>query len=530
MLRRVLRAGASAARLQGPRYRQDQDGDQAVEPLSATQIKKLDLRRAAEEEAAATRNLVPPEPWHEVLAGKPGYFASWVSARIQSGARNSRATIVNARKAHQAIRPVPIVGIAERVLLRGLTNWILGDAEPSNDEAAPYQAFVIGPLIHKLHTVPEWLNPDFEAMSSDYVVQADIAAFYQYVDHSVLLNELQMQTENVEGSIRLIELLAEVQGTTYGLPQLLDPSDRLAELYMGIVERDLRRRGHALWRYNDDFRISVTGYAAALQVLEDLSSVAHSVGLILNESKTSIVKFKTYYERHASTDDLEEGDDLLAGQAINVAISEYSDEDELERLQQAVGFVERIDSLAPDSIDLKNLTYEDVRELRRSLNTLRRNENNAAVSHLVNIARFVPQLTPTMCNYLVALAESDSDATHLKDWSDIALRSGGYNVWQRAWLVYVARRCNYTSDANCRGWIRDQMAHSERTLLHAEAALALAQVDAIEFDELDRYLRTQPEPLVGWYLLALDALSGVSKDRVEAVRQSSALGRLLLSD
>ena len=31
--------------------------------------------------------------------------------------------------------------------------------------------------------------------SIDYVVQADIAAFYQYVDHNVLLEELQMQTE-----------------------------------------------------------------------------------------------------------------------------------------------------------------------------------------------------------------------------------------------------------------------------------------------------------------------------------------------
>lgn len=522
--------GGSAASLLMPAISRTRDGDEAVEPLTAAQIKRLDLRRAAEEEAAAARNLLPAEPWQEIVAAKPGYFASWVSTRIQSGSRNSQATVVNARKAHQAIRPIPIVGIAERIILRGLANWIFGVAETSNDTVAPYRDFVIGPLISKLHTTAEWLNPNFESLSNDYVVQADIAAFYQYVDHNVLLNELQMQTENVDGSIRLVELLAEIQGATYGLPQLLDPSDRLAGVYMGIIERDLRRRGHVLWRYNDDFRISVTGYAAALQVLEDLSSVAHSVGLILNESKTSIVKFETYYFRHASTDRLEEGDELTADTATDIEVAEYSDDDELERLEVALKFFKKIGSFSPDSIDLKDLTYDTVRDLRRSLNTLKRNENIAAIPHLENIARFVPQLTPTISNYIIALSESESDDNHLQVWHGLTLWAGGFNAWQRAWLVYVARRCGYTSDADCRAWIRSQLAYSERTLLHAEAALALARADSISFDELDQYLRTQPEPLVPWYLLAIDGLDSVPADRVEAVRQSSTLGRLLLGD
>lgn len=499
------------------------------------QIKKLGLRKAAEEEGLASRNLLPIEPWQEVVAAKPGHFARWVSTRAQAGMRNSPAIVVNVRKAHQAIRPVPVVGIAERILLRGLTNWVLGDEiPPPDDQTALYRAFVLGPILARGAETDEWLEFDLDALAGDYVVQADVAAFYQYIDHNVLLSELQMQTENVEGSIHLVNLLAEIQGKSFGIPQLLDPSDRIAEVYMGILERDLRRRGYELWRYNDDFRIVVRGYSLALQALEDLSSVAHSAGLILNESKTSIVKFETYLQRYenlqVAESDEQTHDSSEAGQ-FEVEASEYSDDDLVAMLEEATSFFDRVDSTEQDSVDLRHLSFDEVKSLRKALNVLGRQLNDGALPHLESIARFVPQLTPFLCNYLIRLAEAEEEeANYLEDWSNIVRWSGGFNAWQRAWLVYVARQCDYTADADCRGWIRSQLSESENTLLHAECALALAQKGAIEFADLDQFLRTQAEPLVPWYLLAIKALPDVPEDRVQAVLQSSPLGRLLLSD
>ncbi len=192
-------------------------------------LNKLDLRGAAEKEAVAWRNLLPPEPWCRHVAQSPGPFARWVSNRLSSGARNAPSAVVDARKANQAFRPVPVVGIAERIAMRALTDWILEGVDLPERGQDQYRAFVSGPISRAF---PNGKVARLSQASIDYVVQADIAAFYQYVDHGVLLEELQVRTGKVEAARLLIELLGEIQGTTYGLPQLLAASDALSEVYI----------------------------------------------------------------------------------------------------------------------------------------------------------------------------------------------------------------------------------------------------------------------------------------------------------
>jgi hypothetical protein len=98
-----------------------------VQEVPTAILKKLDLRGAAEKEAVAWRNLLPPEPWCQHVAQSPGQFARWVTSRLSSGARNASSAVVDARKANQAFRPVPVVGIAERIAMRALTDWVLKD-------------------------------------------------------------------------------------------------------------------------------------------------------------------------------------------------------------------------------------------------------------------------------------------------------------------------------------------------------------------------------------------------------------------
>lgn len=242
-------------------------------------LKKLKLNEAAEQEAAAWRNLVPPEPWQSVVAAKPGPFAGWVKTRLASGARNAPSIVANARKTHQGIRPVPVIGIAERIAFRALTNWVLSDVAPANRTADDYREFVSGPLIVAFKGKSSFRISD---STVEYVIQADIAAFYQYIDHGILSGELEMQTGKVEGSRALIAILGEIQGKEFGLPQLLDASDQLSDLYIAILHRHLTRLGLKLWRYNDDFRFTADGYDEAQQIIEDLSAGAHEIGLVLN--------------------------------------------------------------------------------------------------------------------------------------------------------------------------------------------------------------------------------------------------------
>ena len=498
-----------------------------MDSIGASQIKKFRLREAAEAESTFTRNLVPPEPWQEIVSSRPGLFASLVSSRLLAGARNGRATIVNARKAHQAIRPVPILGIAERIAYEALTEWVLPiDAEvmPTQD-TNPYRRFIFGPIKHALAKVNQTPGLKLSDLRADYVVQADIAAFYQYVDHSVLLDELQMQTGNIDGSRMIVDLLAEVQGARFGLPQLLHASDRLAEMYMAIIHRNLIRRGFSVWRYNDDFRFAVEGYANAQQVVEDLSEVAQSIGLISNDSKTYIQRFGTYLQKFFSVADLED-DERTTLENMVIDSGDYEEVEEAVKLADALSFVQRLGQEAENRIDLRSVDVDDVRRLRRSVGVLARNRDESALPFLTDTFALVPQLTPRFCEYLIALADGGFDIYPF--WQDLISRAAGYNSWQRAWLVYVARSTELTSGAAARIWIESQISRSSGTLLHAEAALALAQVNAIDFGLLDEYLRTQPESLIPWYVLGIGSLGDLPSDKLEAVKQSSPLNRLLI--
>lgn len=486
-------------------------------------LKKLDLRGAAEKEAAAWRNLLPPEPWSQHVAQAPGRFANWVSNRLTAGARNAASVVVDARKANQAFRPVPVVGVAERIALRALTEWVLEGVELPDRSPEEYRAFVSGPVGRAF---PKGTATRLSQASVDYVVQADIAAFYQYVDHGVLLEELQVRTGKIDAARLLVELLGEIQGTTYGLPQLLEPSDLLSEVYIQVLERDVTRKTSDVWRFNDDFRIAANGYGNAQQALEDLSSAARPLGLILNEHKTGIVKFTTYFW-HNFLSDAGDSDVEVNPEEVEVWVEDYPDLSGDELIETAEATLNRLDEAAEVRIDLTEPSRDDVRELRRAFNILARHGKSSALPHVEEVFRFVPQLTPRLCDYLVSAHRSGHGVTRV--WDSIARRSDTHNAWQRAWLAYVARECSISSKS-CEQWLGSQLLSAPSGLLHAEASLALAHSDRIDFAALDAALRTQPEALAAWYALGINRLERLPQQQRKAVRASSPLFGLLVQE
>ncbi|MGO4340379.1 RNA-directed DNA polymerase [Pedococcus sp. 2YAF34] len=489
--------------------------------VNTTLLKKLDLAGAASAEATTWRNLLPPEPWVETLTLSPGHFAQWVSARLEAGHRNAPGWPVDVRKAHQAFRPVPVVGVAERIAFRALTDWVLQDVELSERSQDDYKAFIAAPIRHGL------AGTGIRRLSQatvEYVVQADISSFYQYVDHGVLLTELENRTGKVEASRLLVELLGELQGATFGLPQLLDASDKLSELYIEALQRNATRRIGDVWRFNDDFRLAVNGYGNAQQALEELSAAARPLGLVLNDRKSSIVKFSTYFFRHitGATDD----PDVEVNPAeIELVEDEAYPDTEGTGLEEAKETLARISAGPPSGIDLSSAAPEDVKDLRKCFNTLAREASPLGLEHVTRVFRYVPQLTPRLGDYLVALSEAGHNVRDV--WTEVSQHTDAMNAWQRAWVTNVARRLNFL-DESALGWIRQQFDWAPVGLLNAECALALAMGGEIAFAPLDEALRTQPEALAPWYAVAMNYVDMTTEQR-KAVRGSSRLFELLVS-
>ncbi|UYM06329.1 RNA-directed DNA polymerase [Solicola gregarius] len=449
-------------------------------------------------------------------------MAKWVRTRLETGHRNAPGLVVDARKAHQAFRPVPVVGIAERIAFRALTEWVVADLELTERSPEEYRSFVAGPIQHAFPQ--ENLGMKLSDAQVEYVVHADIASYYQYVDHGVLLAELENRTGKVDAARLLIELLGEVQGTTYGLPQLLDPSDKLSEIYIQALERDVVRRLGAAWRYNDDFRLAVNGYGNAQQALEELSAAARPLGLVLNDRKSMILKFSTYFWRYA-IGEAEEADVEINPTEIEVWVEDYPDLDSEGLLQTAGATFDQLSSGDEFQIDLTNASPDQVKDLRRAFNIASREQSPIGLPHVEQVFRFLPQLTPRLADYLVTMHDAERDADSV--WDALVARSGAFNTWQRAWLTYVARRCAFL-DTDRVTWIRGQFEDAPPGLLHAEAAIALALAGEMDFATLDTALRTQAEALAPWYAIAINHVTATAEQR-SAVRGSSRLYELLIS-
>ncbi len=131
-----------------------------------------------------------------------------------------------------------------------------------------------------------------------WVVDADIRAFFDEVDHGLLMTELEklISDEAILDLIRLW-LKARVQegrrqySLQKGVPQGSPLSPMLANLYLDHLDEVLLDENKKLVRYADDFLVLCRSRKAAEEALELTEEVLRALRLEINEQKTRIVDF-----------------------------------------------------------------------------------------------------------------------------------------------------------------------------------------------------------------------------------------------
>lgn len=497
--------------------------------IDQTLLDSLDIESAIQDEMEAERNLMPPEPWISALSTNVGPVTTWVRTRLQAGAMNTPASYISAKKALQGTRPVAILGMGERIAYRALSEYTLGQVEQLAREAGQYTQFLQGPISFAFDGVSGLRRLGSAKVS--HVVETDITAFYQYVDHDILRDELYLQTANIEGADLIHEFLSELQASAYGLPQLFGPSDWLSEIYIRILERELVRQGFNVWRYNDDFRIAALSYDEAQDVVEACSSAARGLGLVLNEQKTRILRFVTYMFKNINASIVDAADEFDPN-APDFSVSEYKSDGDAT-LDEAVKTVASLDLDRDDEnlIDLRNLMADNIKNLRKAIKTFTRNSSPGGEAFVARLYIYAPSLTPELSQYLIALGSTNlSGAKSI--WDEVALRHPkALSEWQAAWLVYVARVLGLlTSEARIK-YVETQSSRGKGGYLRAECFLALAYVSGVEFSAVDKALRVEPEAFLAWYALAMRELGragAVKAEQIDAVKNSNRLVKILM--
>ncbi|WP_373191362.1 group II intron reverse transcriptase/maturase [Halomonas sp.] len=249
-------------------------------------------------------------------------FASDFEANIQrllEEAKSGRYKAPPVRRVHipkgdgRTTRPIGIPTFEDKVLQRAVVALL----EPLYEHDFLDGSYGFRPE-HSAHQAVETVRNSLMSMGGGWVIDLDIQAFFDTIDHQHLRTFLQQRVK--DGVIlRLIGkwLKAGVleagrwQKGEVGSPQGGVISPLLANVYLHHVldewfEQDVkpRLRGRAFEvRFADDAILAFSNEADARKVLEVLPKRFTRYGLTLHPTKTRLVRFRPHREQRAETFD-----------------------------------------------------------------------------------------------------------------------------------------------------------------------------------------------------------------------------------
>jgi hypothetical protein len=474
----------------------------------------IDVSAVVREELLSRNRFLPPDLVNYALHRKAAQVSDWLATSLRRESHPSQHDVILAKKAPRGSRPLPFMTLEDRLMYRAVVSP-LRDALPNSRVSMDYNAFREAPLGVK---------------NCEYVLKADIAGYYQYIDHERLIDEVIAQTGDDLAVSAAVEFIQESSGRRFGLPQMSQPSDTLADCYIDPIRRNLLRHEYPTFRYVDDFRVACTDYEHALGALELLERSAFSLGLILNDSKTLTPSVDTY-ENSLNNVKLAEEElfSRLEGtiEGFFLLASGYGEEDagvEPELLPWLPGLEDDEVDPAPGStgtpsdvqvaganlvltmwtneedgldVDWTPGTWAVLLRKAFAVLALDAAENAANHSMTVDLATdlliYEPHLTHELVNYLTALGQAETDL--VSKIVDDATAKHVLSPWQLLWLAHLAGTLPLPSRRSPRHiqWLRHEAELGRTDAVAARAALALAQRQLLKVGEAHKtYERVGP--------------------------------------
>jgi hypothetical protein len=432
--------------------------------LQDTLLSELNLGEALANEVRRGVLAVPKQSLEASLASDDAQrqAVELLRASFSEGVDLEIADEVQSTKPGGGFRTLDLLTFESRVLYEALGLWLL--------ERRPELSRDFGDWI-------EAQQAPLESPDTKYVVMADVASFYHYVDHELLHAELVSQTGGAGVASVLGELLHGTLGRRFGLPQLSAASDVFSELVIDVAERRLLRKGRRVWRYNDDFRIAANTWAEVETGISDLVREVRALGLTLNDAKTFTPGRTTYLQwKDASTETWEAIKDAVSFDLQETKLSMYVDEWESDEDEDSLA-LEAADKalelwLEPEERpDTNHPSINVYRELLTTGLYIMRKGGDARGLRVCGKALGVERSsTPQIAQYLESLAHSGEVTPLMERWVD-----GLYlTPWQELWLLSPLLVAPELTPPLA-GWVTSRTSARYPNILRARASLILAR-------------------------------------------------------
>jgi hypothetical protein len=497
----------------------------------------LDLK-AALKRGAEPNDLLPPRPEDNVGGEVGNRFIETLLRDIQRGSFDpAPAYFVQVPKSSHATRPAALLTLADRVVYEALVDSL----RPRIESALLGNEIVFWP--RGLQANKAWRA--FEASpltpTGNYVIVADISAFYESIDHESLTERLIRATGRRSEAEAVLELLNRIMASPRGLPQGLPSSDHLATAFVSPIDHDMVRDGFHYTRHGDDIRIAAETYDAARKAVLCLEARVREAGLQLNASKSKILKRSTY---EAEQDSIDRTIAETRRQLVDAKARAL--EDDSEALESALKEAEKeelgweffyhgrlslhevIDELRPhlepNDAEIAEKMFESTiaappgsinglpgdafhQRLALSLVRLAAADSEVPLPHMGELLQTYPDKTELFCSYLAALSD-DVPAEVAAQLSIVIGNDRFHTEWEAAWIARTLARVHTHASVAALDVLQRVIANPYGNWLFAiESAKVLAFRGELSRESLAWLWNTCPRALRADLVVAADAMA-----------------------
>ena len=222
-----------------------------------------------------------------------------ITSALRSGTYNPSSLITaEIPKPSRLTRPGSILFPADRILFQALADKIAPQLDPQLDSgrvmsyrllASDPQGRMFEPRSDSYKRFKTSIGE--RASQSTFVIQADVASYFFHINHHVLEN-LMTEAGVPTGIVRLLvkNMLETWSGRfSYNIPQGMFPSDLLGNYYLSAFDTHLAAEGIPSVRYVDDLVMFYDDENSANASIPEICRFLRTIGLDLNESKTSVI-------------------------------------------------------------------------------------------------------------------------------------------------------------------------------------------------------------------------------------------------
>lgn len=319
-----------------------------------------------------------------------------------------------------------------------------------------------------------------EAYADSYccLLKTDIAAYYEQIDHGILIRDMlngkmeKMEEKEVVSLLRtLLRHWAVSESKHIGIPQGCDASSYLGNLYLKDVDEIMIRMGFKYFRYSDGMFILTKDKHTARKAIQALTHELRKLHLILQELKTDIITEPSKIAEEIGTEDDDKTKTL-----------DY----EFERKRRAGKPEETEDEVIKKyNQTTKNNTAKeiDISDFKWCINRLYHLKHDKAVDFILSRLPELPFLADLFSKYLGLFAHREDVQNRIIDF---LLSEDNIYEWQEMWLLFTLSKAKRLDDAHLQA-LRTIVNNKEK--YWASRAAAILALGTLGDDTDKRWIR-----------------------------------------